>query len=61
MLASAPPNPDLQMPRQPTVKPSHIALICFLAVAVMFVGSIVIGVAVVQAEHAPPAAPSDTQ
>jgi hypothetical protein len=43
------------MSKQPTVKPSHIALICILAVGVMFVGSIVISVAVVQAEHAAPA------
>jgi len=49
------------MPRQPIVKPSHIALICILAVAVMFAGSIAISVAVVQAEHAAPAADSDTQ
>ena len=49
------------MPRQPIVKPSHIALICILAVAAMFAGSIVISVAVVQAEHATPAADSDTQ
>jgi hypothetical protein len=46
---------------QPSVKPSHIALICILAVGVMFVGSIVIGAAVVQAERASPAAPSDSQ
>ena len=43
------------MPKQPSVKPSHIALICVLAVAVVFVGSIAIGVAVVQAERAAPA------
>ena len=49
------------MPKQPTVKPSHIALICILAVGIMFVGSIAISMAVVQAERAAPAAPSDPQ
>lgn len=49
------------MPKPSPVKPAHIALICILAVAVMFVGSIVISVAVVQAERAAPAATSDPQ
>jgi len=42
-------------PKPPSVKPAYIALICILAVAAMFVGSIVISVAVVQAERAAPA------
>jgi hypothetical protein len=49
------------MPKEPPIKPHHIALICVLAVAVLFVGSIVIGTAVIQAEHAAPAAQSDPQ
>jgi len=47
------------MPKQPAIKPHTIALICILAVAVLFVGSIVIGAAVIQAEHAAPAQQSD--
>ena len=47
------------MPKQPPVKPQLIALICVLVVAVLFAGSIVIGMAVVQAEHAAPAQPND--
>jgi len=47
------------MPKQPALKPHTIALICILAVAVLFVGSIVIGAAVIQAEHAAPAQQSD--
>lgn len=46
--------------KQQPVKPLIIALICVMAVAVMFVGSIIIGVAVVQAERAAPAS-SDSQ
>ena len=38
----------------------HIALICILAVAAMFIGSIVISVAVVQAERAQPASSTDS-
>jgi len=48
------------MAKPPAVKPQHIALICILAVATMFIGSIVISVAVVQAERAAPAA-ADSQ
>ena len=47
------------MPKPPTIKPQYIALICVLAVALLFVGSIVISVAVVQAEHAQPERPND--
>jgi len=47
------------MPKQPPIKPQYIALICVLAVAVLFVGSIVISVAVVRAEHAAPTQPND--
>jgi hypothetical protein len=47
------------MPQTPPIKPHYIALICVLAVAVLFVGSIVISVAVVQAEHVAPAQPND--
>jgi hypothetical protein len=47
------------MPKQPPIKPQTIALICVLAVAILFVGSIVISVAVVQAEHAAPEQSSD--
>ena len=47
------------MPKQPALKPHYIALICVLAVAVLFVGSIVIGAAVIQAEHVAPAQPND--
>ncbi|HTW36670.1 MAG TPA: hypothetical protein VMD53_18780 [Rhizomicrobium sp.] len=47
------------MPKQPPVKPHTIALICILAVALLFVGSIAISVAVIQAEHAQPMQPSD--
>jgi hypothetical protein len=50
---------DPPMPKQPPIKPHIIALICVLAVAILFVGSIVIGVAVIQAEHAVPAQPND--
>lgn len=35
-------------PKEPPVKPVHIALICVAAVVVLFVGSIVVSVAVVQ-------------
>jgi hypothetical protein len=49
------------MPKQPPLKPQYIALICVLAVAVLFAGSIAISVAVIQAEHAAPAQPSDQQ
>jgi hypothetical protein len=49
------------MPQQPTIKPHTIALICVLAVAILFAGSIIISVAVVQAEHAAPEQPSDSQ
>ena len=49
------------MPKQPPVKPQTIALICVLAVALLFVGSIVISVAVVQAEHAQPEPPSNSE
>lgn len=52
----APVRPDCArlapMSKPPPVKPAHIALACILAVAAMFVGSIVIGVAVVQADRA---------
>jgi hypothetical protein len=48
------------MAKQPAVKPHHIALICILAVAAMFIGSIVISVAVVQAERAQPASSTDS-
>jgi hypothetical protein len=47
------------MSQTPPIKPHTIALICVLAVAVLFVGSIVISVAVVQAEHVAPAQPND--
>jgi len=47
------------MPEQSTVKPRTIALICAVAAGLLFVGSIVIGVAVVQAEHVAPAQPND--
>jgi hypothetical protein len=47
------------MPKPPPIKPQHIALICVLAVAVLFAGSIVISVAVVRAEHAVPTSPGD--
>lgn len=46
------------MSEPPPIKPAYIALACILAVAAMFVGSIVISVAAVQAERAAPAAPS---
>jgi cytochrome c-type biogenesis protein CcmH/NrfF len=49
------------MPQQPPIKPQTIALICVLAVALLFAGSIVISVAVVQAEHAQPEQSSDSQ
>jgi hypothetical protein len=49
------------MPRQPPIKPQTIALICVLAVALLFAGSIVISVAVIQAEHTAPEQPSDQQ
>jgi len=49
------------MAKPPAVKPHHIALICILAVAAMFIGSIVISVAVVQAERAAPATSNDAQ
>jgi hypothetical protein len=39
-------------PQSQPIKPLTIALICAAAVAVLFIGSIVIGVAVVQAERA---------
>jgi len=48
------------MPEQPPVKPHIIALICAIAVGLMFVGSIVIGVAVVQAERAAPEQTTDS-
>jgi hypothetical protein len=41
-------------PQSQPIKPLTIALICAAAVAMMFVGSIVIGVAIVQAERAAP-------
>lgn len=47
------------MPKPPSIKPQYIALICVLAVALLFAGSIVIGVAVIQAEHVAPAQPND--
>lgn len=47
------------MPKQPPVKPQLIALICVLVVAVLFAGSIAIGVAVTQAERVAPAQPND--
>jgi hypothetical protein len=47
------------MAKEPPIKPQYIALICVLAVLVLFVGSIAIGVAVIQAEHAAPAEPND--
>jgi hypothetical protein len=40
-------------PQKPALKPTHIALICVLAVAAMFAGSILISIAVVQAGKAP--------
>jgi hypothetical protein len=49
------------MPEQSTVKPRTIALICAAAAGLLFVGSIVIGVAVVQAERAAPEQPVDSQ
>ncbi len=42
-------------PQNQPIKPLTIALICAVAVAMMFIGSIVIGAAIVQAEHAAPA------
>lgn len=47
--------------RPQPIKPGLIALICVVAVAVMFAGSIAIGVAVVKAGHAAPAPASDSQ
>ena len=48
------------MPKQqPPIKPQTIALICVLAVALLFAASIAISVAVVQSEHATPAEPND--
>ncbi len=38
-------------PHEPPIKPLHIALICAAAVVVLFVGSIVVSVAVVQSGH----------
>jgi hypothetical protein len=49
------------MPKQPPIKAQYIALLCVLAVAVLFAGSIIISVAVVQAERAAPVSPSDSQ
>jgi len=43
-------------PQNQPIKPLTIALICAAAVALMFIGSIVISVAVVQAERAAPPA-----
>ena len=47
------------MPKQPPVKPQLIALILVLAVVGIFVASIAIGVAVIQAERAAPAQSND--
>ena len=47
------------MRKQPTIKPQTIALICVLAVALLFAASIGISVAVVQAEHVAPTQPND--
>jgi hypothetical protein len=47
------------MPKQPPIKPRTIALICILAVVLLFAASIAISVAVVQAEHVAPAQPND--
>ena len=47
------------MPKQPPIKPQYIALICVLAVVLLFAGSIIVSVAVVQAERAAPEQPSD--
>jgi hypothetical protein len=49
------------MPKQPPIKPSHIALICVLAVLALFAGSIAIGVVVVQAERAAPPQQSEAE
>jgi hypothetical protein len=43
-------------PQSQPIKPRTIALICAAAVAMMFIAAIVIGVAVIQAEHAAAAA-----
>lgn len=63
VLWSAPPEPDLAMPKPktPPVKPVYIALVCVVAVAAMFIGSIVISVAVVKAERAQPAPASQAE
>jgi len=47
------------MPKEPPINTRHIALICILAVAILFVGSIIISVAVIQAEHAQPMQQTD--
>jgi len=47
--------------RNQPVKPLHIALLCAAAVAALFIGSIVISVAVVKAERAQPMASADAQ
>lgn len=49
------------MPKPPPIKPQYIALLCVLAVVILFAGSIIISVAVVQAERAAPASSSAPQ
>jgi hypothetical protein len=53
--------PQSPAPKPPAIKPGHIVLICILAVAIFFVGSIAISIAVIQAEHAAPAPSADSQ
>jgi hypothetical protein len=48
-------------PKPHPVKPLYIALICLLAVGMMFAGSIAISMAVVQAERTAPAQAPDSQ
>jgi len=46
------------MPSRQKINPTYFVIVCVVAVVAMFVGSIVISMAVVQAERAAPTEPA---